>query len=312
MRKTIFHLGFLLFAILESFTCLAQDVRKPMPSVWAWEIHGGNRVVYLLGELHDFTGPLDLKLDYKLGQDVYKKSTEFWIESEQNSGNVNGEKNENYFVWNRVRLVVGRNVDFIMAKKNQSERDRVYYEFLDKLNNQNAFGVYVGLQNLILIKKRFENPMKFLSRKGLSAVLIKSEKEEGKIFKLEIDSAISDSWHEYCNQNDFNFVIKSVLNDAEADVYPPESVQKIFFDENATLNELMFESLKNPASFVFEKCLINPRNKMWIPKMLSILRSKGEPVAFLVGIGHLWGDEGVINILKNNGFDKISRVYGVE
>ena len=52
--------------------------------------------------------------------------------------------------------------------------------------------------------------------------------------------------------------------------------------------------------------LLTKRNEEWIPKMTELMVSK--PTFFAVGAGHLGGDEGVIALLKKEGF-KVKPVF---
>ena len=44
---------------------------------------------------------------------------------------------------------------------------------------------------------------------------------------------------------------------------------------------------------------LDDRNKKWIPRMAKMMT---QPTFFAVGAGHLWGQEGVINLLRKAGF----------
>ena len=46
--------------------------------------------------------------------------------------------------------------------------------------------------------------------------------------------------------------------------------------------------------------LLDDRNKKWIPRMT--IKMKKQPVFFAVGAGHLWGDVGVIELLRKAGY----------
>ncbi len=46
---------------------------------------------------------------------------------------------------------------------------------------------------------------------------------------------------------------------------------------------------------------LDDRNVKWIPRMQQ--KMKGQPVFFAVGAGHLWGDHGVITLLRKAGYD---------
>lgn len=49
-----------------------------------------------------------------------------------------------------------------------------------------------------------------------------------------------------------------------------------------------------------EEIMLKARNRKWIPVMEEMMAEK--PTYFAVGAGHLWGEEGVISLLRNAGY----------
>ena len=62
---------------------------------------------------------------------------------------------------------------------------------------------------------------------------------------------------------------------------------KILMDEDDSMIEISEDFLKN-------------RNADWIPKIEKLIRES--PVFIAVGAGHLAGKDGVLNLLKENGY----------
>lgn len=75
------------------------------------------------------------------------------------------------------------------------------------------------------------------------------------------------------------------------DVYAKEDLNALM----EMMNDDAFETMAN-----FEDELVNKRNKNWIPKIEAI--AKEEPTFFGVGAGHLGGKEGVIMLLRKQGY----------
>jgi uncharacterized protein YbaP (TraB family) len=46
---------------------------------------------------------------------------------------------------------------------------------------------------------------------------------------------------------------------------------------------------------------LDDRNKKWIPRMADKMNRSS--IFFAVGAGHLWGDNGVITLLRNAGYN---------
>ena len=57
---------------------------------------------------------------------------------------------------------------------------------------------------------------------------------------------------------------------------------------------------ENDALTQYDDLLLNNRNKKWIPEIIQ--QAKLQPVFFAVGAGHLGNDNGLINLLKQQGY----------
>ena len=51
----------------------------------------------------------------------------------------------------------------------------------------------------------------------------------------------------------------------------------------------------------FKSRFISGRNKTWVPRIKTIIHKKNSFIA--VGAGHLWGEEGLINLLREEGYE---------
>lgn len=63
----------------------------------------------------------------------------------------------------------------------------------------------------------------------------------------------------------------------------------------------LYELMKEEEDFAFfEKEFVIDRNENWIPKIENLIREQSAFIA--IGAGHLAGEKGVINLLKNKGY----------
>ena len=62
----------------------------------------------------------------------------------------------------------------------------------------------------------------------------------------------------------------------------------------------LHQSIKSDDISVYEKILLNNRNRNWIPVIIDYISH--EPTFFAVGAGHLGGKDGVINLLRKKGY----------
>lgn len=64
--------------------------------------------------------------------------------------------------------------------------------------------------------------------------------------------------------------------------------------------EGLYNSIKSDEISEYEDFLLIKRNKNWIPVMKTMMREK--PTFFAVGAGHLGGEMGVLQLLRNEGY----------
>lgn len=96
-------------------------------------------------------------------------------------------------------------------------------------------------------------------------------------------------------------VLKATLDTPKAEVVnSTDALLKTYLDgdEEALLLLVKNEKTLSPNGF---KVLITDRNKAWIPEINRIVQNSGVEF-FAFGAGHLGGTDGVIALLKNNGF----------
>jgi len=65
------------------------------------------------------------------------------------------------------------------------------------------------------------------------------------------------------------------------------------------MQQIMDES-ENKITSENKKILIYDRNNKWIPTIIKIINEK--PTFIAVGAGHLAGNEGIIKLLRRNGY----------
>lgn len=77
-----------------------------------------------------------------------------------------------------------------------------------------------------------------------------------------------------------------------------DELAKIYVEQNI---EAMVSTISADEQLgKYEALLVNTRNKNWIPSMEELMVKS--PTFFAVGAGHLAGEEGVLNLLKQSGY----------
>jgi uncharacterized protein YbaP (TraB family) len=74
----------------------------------------------------------------------------------------------------------------------------------------------------------------------------------------------------------------------------------IYYYQKQDLPKLDALINSDPTTSTYRRVLLDNRNRNWIPVMMSLMREK--PMFVAVGAGHLSGEEGVIQLLRKEGF----------
>jgi uncharacterized protein len=129
----------------------------------------------------------------------------------------------------------------------------------------------------------------------------KDEKEQGGLETIEFQMSIFDS---IPNKVQAEMLVKSVKSKHESGESEFKKLVDMYKSENI---EAMAASIKSESTDDtsdeagrFEKLLLINRNKNWIPKMAKMMGQ--QTTFFAVGAGHLGGELGVVNLLKQEGY----------
>jgi uncharacterized protein YbaP (TraB family) len=313
----------LLFAlILVSPLIFAEVAQKIFPAVWAWEISGKGRTIYLLGELHSFSGTKDDKVDYELANSIYDLSETVWIESSVTKSNKNsdGKKLSERLqpaTWIRIKNSLEKSVNDILNKKTQSEKTDFYQKIVKENDEQSAAQSYIGLLQIASVQYRLLNRKeKLLS--GFNFYMRDKESKSNikKSRELENQTIADDQWRKLCDtdENAEKLMLEALSyleSNPEITFEKVRAAQNIFVDPKSTLDEIDGISIGS-GSALFKKCNIQPRNRVWLPIMLNALETSGPPVTFDVGISHIAGQEGLLELLRKEGYKNIRRIYTVK
>lgn len=310
-----------LFFLLASFSH-ANDHTQKLPAVWAWKISSEKRTIYLLGEVHQFQRLKNQKIDYQLGTDIYLQSSEIWTEFD---GTFDGEKNPpvplsallNPNTWNRLVGELRDSSTKLILKKGE-ETDRYIKKMIQEIAQSDALSAHSIIDVLIFATLSVNNA-DLNSALGLGKHLKKVEKAsfEKKHFPVESSTSVPDAWTKHCSSKDkAETLINAALDelDAAKTQYGAVSpkMQDAFLRSGTSLDDLNNVFLESDIGKIFFECVVTPRNHAWLPKFKQRLETKGEPITFLVGIGHIGGSEGLISLLRKEGYTDIKRIYAVE
>jgi uncharacterized protein YbaP (TraB family) len=89
-------------------------------------------------------------------------------------------------------------------------------------------------------------------------------------------------------------------NNLEKDKAELAKMMEIYKNKDIEGMLKMMEDSENKITADNQEFLLNNRNRNWIPVMAKTMKEK--PTFFGVGAGHLAGDEGVIKLLRKQGY----------
>lgn len=321
--RRILHLFVIFLGLFFSKFCYsnssqATDVVQEFPSAWAWKIVASDRVVYLIGEFHSFEGTRSFTINHRLGIDLYDVSSKVWTEVLQNPPNSlrSIKLFQHITIETQMALESGIRsaVGDIVGKNDQN---RISENFLKKLENSDPFDAYSNINAIATVRNR-KNNKNLVGYNGLHVVLneINNENKLKKIFDIEENTVLAEMWWKYCDSDQVaealvNSAVKSLDSNRNLIQNSNEALQKIFFSPDG--NEELFHDafLAQSEGFVFNKCIVNPRTLIWLPKIIKALKTNGPPVAFLVGLAHIGGKDGLLELIRNSGFSNIKRIYSI-
>ena len=317
-KKIIFFITLFLFLI----TSHAHNHTQKVPAIWAWKISSEKRTIYLLGELHSFSRLKNKIIDYQLGNDIYLLSNEIWTEFD---GTIDGEKNPSNplstllspSTWSRLKKEIRESINKLSAKKGE-KTDQFIENFIQKISQSDAYNAYFSIGVLVSATLNVNNP-DFYPQLGFGNNLKKEKKLrfEKNHFQIESSTTATDAWTKHCSSKDkAEDLINAALDDLDAAKTEYSNVsskiQDAFLRSGTTLDEFINVYLGTTDGKILHECNITPRNYEWLPKLKQRLETKGEPITFLVGIGHIGGSEGLISLLRKEGYTDIKRIYSVE
>jgi uncharacterized protein YbaP (TraB family) len=303
-----------------SSNVFATNDESSFESVWAWEVLGTQRKVYLLGELHDF-GSETLSISHKLGSDICKTSSEVWTESQQKNLDPIGNKIKlalllNADTFNQVR----RDVEKVISQTSNRSvkgKDELLDQVVSDFETSDPIAAYATFGTISSFKV-FKQYPRYKSYEGFIRTARRYIGTNAtNIFSIESETAVADTWWKNCSTTSqvekiVQLGLKKLNADATHAYAYTNEIQKIFAGKNSELKDIDNFLLKQEEEALLSQCSIAPRNKSWLPKILESLSSPGAPITFVVGIGHLGGKEGLIAMLKEAGYTNIKRIYVAE
>lgn len=275
---------FITIVILLSIGMLqAQNLDKSL--LWKISRKGIEKPSYIFGTIH---AKCDASLSPKV-MNALNKTDQLYLELDMDNPNMQAE------MMSDVMMNDGMSIDKLTSKED--------YEIVDFfLKEQLGY----SLKQINTLKPFFISAMfypKILDCKSqsLEAELMKICQQQNKeIFGLETVKEQMVVFDAISYQEQINQLIKSVKDKLTNDKKDYFEGLKMY--EKEDLNGLMevFEKSQNTMMSKYNDILVINRNNKWIPKIEKEILQK--PTFFGVGAAHLPGKDGIIMLLRKNGY----------
>ena len=139
------------------------------------------------------------------------------------------------------------------------------------------------------------------SFQSVESELMKVSKEQNEeVFGLESVEEQMKVFDNISYQVQAEELLKMAKSDLSKDKEEMKKMMTIYQNKDIEGMLKMMDDSDNKITSENQEVLLNNRNKNWIPLMMKIMSEK--PTFFGVGAGHLAGDEGVIKLLRKQGY----------
>ena len=178
------------------------------------------------------------------------------------------------------------------------EYEKLKAYFTDSLNT--PFMMLQRAKPYFLVALIYPKMMNCVSPAGVEEELLKIAKEDKKEIKgletIQFQASVFDSIP-------YEWQAKELLKNIDSfSVYKNEFDEMIRLYKNQDLDSM--QNMVGASEFgsdKYEDLLLNDRNKKWVKELNAIMKT--ESVFVAVGAGHLSGDNGLINLLKKEGYN---------
>ncbi|WP_299117865.1 TraB/GumN family protein [uncultured Winogradskyella sp.] len=283
MKKIKTLYSAILVAIISIFTSNAQQLENS--TLWKITGNGLEQPSYLFGTIH-------ITCDATLDDDVKKaldETTQVVLELDMDSGDMQSKMMQNMYMKDGQTL-----------KDLVSEED---YKAIDEMFKKHM-GVSVQMmQNMkpifltaALYPNLIDCPMQSFEEE-----LLKVAKKEGEEIKgLETIQDQLNVFDEIPYKEQAKDLVRSAKDDLAYDKATFSKMMETYKNENITEMIDMMNDDNYSSVAEYQDILLDNRNKNWIPKIGEF--AKEQPTFFGVGAGHLAGKNGVIKLLRKEGY----------
>jgi len=273
----------LIAGLLASFFGYSQELEKSL--LWKISGNGLKNESYLFGTIHI---TCDASLDENT-LDALKKTDQLYLELDMD------EKSMQMQMMKYMMMKDGTKLSTLLSEEDFKTVDA----FLKKNINMSAkmFDNFKPFMiTTMLYPKMLDCPFQ-----SVESELMKITKEQNEeVFGLETVADQMQVFDNIAYQIQAEELVKMAKNDLQKDKAEFAKMMEIYNSKDIEGMLKMMDESENKITADNQDALLNNRNKNWIPKIIEIIKIK--PTFFGVGAGHLAGEEGVIKLLRKQGY----------
>jgi hypothetical protein len=276
-------LSLLVATTLSVFSITAQELENS--TLWKIEGNGLENPSYLFGTIH-ITCDATLEGDVKKALD---ETTQIVMELDMDDPNIQMKMMKGMYLKDGKTLK-----DFVSEEE---------YKTIDSLFINNMGMSVKMMENVkpFFLSSMFYPKMLDCPMQSFELELTKIAKEqEEEIYGLETIEEQIKVFDDIPLEDQYADLIRMAENNLKDDKDIFAKMLKVYKEENITALLDMMDDDKNKTVSNHQDKLLNERNENWISKIGKY--AKDQPTFFGVGAGHLAGDNGVINLLRDAGY----------
>lgn len=252
-----------------------------------WKITGKDikEASYLYGTIHI---TCDATLSKKV-KDAMNKTEQLYLELDMDDASMQIE------MMGKVMMKDG----VTMESLSSPEDFKIVDAFLTKnigFSAKMVSTVKPFMVSAMLYPKMIDCPMQSVESELMK--IAKEQKEE--VYGLETVAEQLKVFDEIPYQEQMNELIKTAKGDLKKDKEELNKMLAVYKSEDIEAMQTLTKESDNVLTSKYDDVLLNDRNKNWIPKIIDVAKAK--PTFFGVGAAHLGGENGVIKLLRKQGY----------
>lgn len=274
---------YIIIALILSFVVKAQDLEKSL--LWKISGNGLEKPSYLFGTMHAVC-------DVNFDNDVKKaldETNQLYLEIDIDDPNLQSE------MISGMIMKDGTTISSLISEEDSKTLDT----FLKKnigmsLKIVDKFKPFII--NSMFIPKLLDCPIQSVEAELMSISTAQNEE----VFGLETIEEQLSIFDKIPYKIQVEELVRTAKDNLIKDKIEMKEMMEVYNDEDIEKMLKMISDSDNRMMADFNEVILNERNANWIPTITKVALEK--PTFFAVGSGHLAGENGVIKLLRREGF----------